>query len=130
MWSLSSAASISCSAKWTGEFGLLCLFWREHVALATNGEKDFGITRIVAQFIAKVRDVHIDGARNQSAGIQAPDALKNLVARDRPSGIGGKVAQQFAFARGQGVALAVVMSDFGTAKIGDPGREFDHVGRS
>lgn len=80
---------------------------------------------VVTQLAAKVGDVHVDGASDQAARVQAPDVLEDFIARDGPAGVGDKITEEFNFADGEFIPLAVVVADFGAVEIKDAVRELD-----
>jgi hypothetical protein len=75
------------------------------------------------QLVAKVRDVHVDCARNQAARIEMPNLLENFIARDRAVRVRGEIPQEIGLPAGEFISIAVIVPDFGTLQVCHPTRE-------
>jgi len=90
----------------------------ECVAFAADGEDELGRVGWIAQFVAQMRDVHVDGAGFDPFRVEPPDTAQDLLAGNGASRIGSQVAEQFHLARGKFDAGAIVETDLGPAQIG------------
>src|SRR6056297_3175768 len=78
--------------------------WSSQASAATLGKPvppaAHGLDQVVAQALAKLRDVLIDGAFRAQETL-APDAVEELGAREHAPGVGGEVGDQLELAAGE-----------------------------